>query len=111
MLDADEVSVSAASIWEIAIKAKIGKIEGNPSEFLEAIVGSGFRELKISGKHAAKVQELPLHHRDPFDRLLMQTSSTSSGVIPWPEIWLTLSSSQTNSCIFMFSHPGTISLI
>ena len=76
MLDADEVSVSAASIWEIAIKATIGKIVGNPSEFLEAIEASGFRELKISGKHATKVHELPLHHRDPFDRLLIAQALT-----------------------------------
>jgi len=37
MLDAGEVFVSAASIWEIAIKAKIGKLEGDPNEFVEAI--------------------------------------------------------------------------
>ena len=71
MLGADEVIVSAASIWEIAIKTKIGKLEGDPAEFVEAIPASGFRELKISAAHAAKVYELPLHHRDPFDRLLI----------------------------------------
>lgn len=71
MLDADEVVVSAASIWEIAIKTKLGKLEGDPAEFVAAMVASGFRELKISAKHAAKVHELPLYHRDPFDRLLI----------------------------------------
>ena len=76
MLDADEVFVSAASIWEIAIKIKIGKIEGNPYEFMEAIKESGFRELIISAKHAAKVHELPLYHRDPFDRLLIAQTLT-----------------------------------
>jgi len=71
MLAAAEVFVSAASIWEIAIKAKIGKLEGDPDEFVEAIEQSGFRELMISARHAAKVHELPLYHRDPFDRLLI----------------------------------------
>ncbi len=71
MLGANEVFVSAASIWEIAIKAKIGKLEGDPDEFVEAIEESGFRELMISSRHAAKVHELPLYHRDPFDRLLI----------------------------------------
>jgi PIN domain nuclease of toxin-antitoxin system len=71
MLDANEVIVSAASIWEIAVKAKIGKIEGDPAEFVEAIGSSGFRELDISARHAARVHELPLYHRDPFDRLLI----------------------------------------
>lgn len=71
ILGADDVVVSAASIWEISIKTKIGKLEGDPVEFVEAIAASGFRELKISSAHAAKVHELPLHHRDPFDRLLI----------------------------------------
>lgn len=44
MLGAGEVFVSAASIWEIAIKAKIGKLEGDPDEFVEAIEESGFRD-------------------------------------------------------------------
>ena len=76
MLGAGEVFVSAASIWEIAIKAKIGKIEGDPDEFVEAIEESGLRELMISAKHAAKVYELPLYHRDPFDRLLIAQALT-----------------------------------
>jgi len=71
MLGASEIFVSAASIWEIAIKVRIGKLEGNPDEFVEAIEESGFRELMISSRHAAKVHELPLYHRDPFDRLLI----------------------------------------
>jgi PIN domain nuclease of toxin-antitoxin system len=71
MLDADDIFVSAASIWEIAIKAKIGKLEGNPHEFADAITGSGFRELSISTHHAAMLHELPLYHRDPFDRMLI----------------------------------------
>ena len=70
--------VSAASIWEIATKAKIGKIEGDPAEFLEAIEASGFRELKISGVHAAKVHQLALHHRDLFDRLLIAQTLVES---------------------------------
>lgn len=38
---------------------------------MDAIESSGFNELKISGLHAAKVNQLPLYHRDPFDRLLI----------------------------------------
>lgn len=76
MLDAAEVFVSAASIWEIAIKAKLGKLEGNPKEFVAAIDQSGFRELVISARHAAAVHELPFHHRDPFDRLLIAQALT-----------------------------------
>jgi len=76
MLDADEVFVSAASIWEIAIKTKLGRLEGNPKEFVAAIDQSGFRELVISARHAAAVYVLPFHHRDPFDRLLIAQAIT-----------------------------------
>ncbi len=69
--DASEVHVSAASIWEIAIKAGLGKIQADPKRVAEAIEQSGFSELPITAQHAAGVQQLPDHHRDPFDRLLV----------------------------------------
>jgi PIN domain nuclease of toxin-antitoxin system len=68
---ADAVYVSAASIWEIAIKARLGKIEADATFLADAIDGSGFRELPVSAHHAAAVAKLPLHHTDPFDRLLL----------------------------------------
>lgn len=68
---ADEVYVSAASIWEIAVKARLGKIEANAAELAQAIDASGFIELPVSAVHAAGVAQLPLHHNDPFDRLLL----------------------------------------
>jgi PIN domain nuclease of toxin-antitoxin system len=71
ILNATDVFVSAASIWEISIKARLGRLEGAPREFVAAIEQSGFKELAISARHAAAVHELPLHHRDPFDRLLI----------------------------------------
>jgi PIN domain nuclease of toxin-antitoxin system len=71
LLDAAEVFVSAASVWEIAIKVRLGKLEGDPHTFAAAISQSGFHELPISARHAARVYELPLYHRDPFDRLLI----------------------------------------
>jgi PIN domain nuclease of toxin-antitoxin system len=71
ILNASNVFVSAASIWEIAIKARLGRLEGDPKEFVTSIEQSGFRELPISARHAALVHDLPLYHRDPFDRLLV----------------------------------------
>ncbi len=68
---ADEVYVSAASFWEIAIKSRLGKIEADTDELLQAVSDSGFRPLAISPLHAAGVARLPLHHADPFDRLLV----------------------------------------
>ena len=71
LADADAVYVSAASIWEIAIKVRLGKLEGDVSALAAAIEASGFQELPISVRHAAAVGQLPLHHSDPFDRLLL----------------------------------------
>ena len=71
MRSADEVFVSAASIWEIGIKARLGKIEGNPELLTQAIEASGFLELPVSARHGAAVAKLPLHHADPFDRMLV----------------------------------------
>lgn len=71
LAQADEIWVSSASIWEIAIKTKLGKLSGDASDFVEPIERTGFRELPVSARHAAKVAQLPLHHGDPFDRLLL----------------------------------------
>lgn len=68
---ADQVFVSAASIWEVAIKARLAKIEADPDELVAAIEASGFMELPVRAAHAAGVARLALHHSDPFDRLLV----------------------------------------
>lgn len=68
---AQAVYVSAASIWEIAIKSRLGKIDGDAQAFAAAIAVSGFLELPVTASHAAAVAALPLHHGDPFDRLLL----------------------------------------
>jgi PIN domain nuclease of toxin-antitoxin system len=68
---ADAVYVSAASIWEIAIKSRLLKIDADPVALANAIDESGFQELPVSAKHAAAVAALPPHHADPFDRLLL----------------------------------------
>lgn len=77
MLEAvDEVFVSAASIWEIAIKAALGKITADVPALAGAIVESGFAELPVRAQHAARVASLPMHHADPFDRLLVAQAIT-----------------------------------
>jgi PIN domain nuclease of toxin-antitoxin system len=68
---AEAVYVSAASIWEISIKARLGKIEADPDQLVDAIDASGFVELPVSARHASGVARLEPHHNDPFDRLLV----------------------------------------
>jgi PIN domain nuclease of toxin-antitoxin system len=69
--DSDAVFFSSASIWEIAIKSRIGKIAADPRELLDQIARNDFFELPVLSKHALLVATLPLHHSDPFDRLLV----------------------------------------
>ena len=65
-----DVFVSAATIWEVAIKQAIGKLPG-PSGLPELIRDSGFAELPITSQHAVTAGRLPPIHRDPFDRVLV----------------------------------------
>ena len=68
--DATDVFVSAASVWEIAIKRAIGKL-GFSQRIVSVIAAHGFEVLPITGEHAEHAGELPHHHTDPFDRLLV----------------------------------------
>jgi len=76
LIDESEVFVSAASIWEISIKAGLGKLKADPYEVLAALEPAGFGLLAIVGEHAARVAGLPPIHRDPFDRLLVAQALT-----------------------------------
>ena len=69
--DASEVFVSSVSLWEMAIKIKLGKLEANLTELVKAIESSHFIELPLTAKHAAATLELPHLHRDPFDRIMI----------------------------------------
>jgi PIN domain nuclease of toxin-antitoxin system len=71
MHGAEQTFISSASIWEVAIKARLGKIKADPRELFDQIEVNGFLELPVSSRHAVLVAELPMHHADPFDRLLI----------------------------------------
>ena len=81
--EASEVYVSAASIWEIAIKSRLGKIEADTDEMDRAIDSSGFIELPVTSLHAARVAKLANDndHKDPFDRLLVAQSMVEPVVL------------------------------
>ncbi len=75
---ANQIYASAASVWEVAIKVSLGKIRINADEFVAALREGGFQELSVTARHASRVAELPKHHRDPFDRLLIAQSLVES---------------------------------
>lgn len=72
----NDIWVSTASLWEISIKRALGR--GNMpitcKEAIEYFKQSGYSLLSIDPIHAAIVEELPLHHNDPFDRILVAQS-------------------------------------
>lgn len=68
-----EVHLSVASVWEIAIKSALGRLDA-PEELPEVLAERGFRSLPISEEHAWAVRSLPRHHADPFDRLIIAQS-------------------------------------
>jgi len=71
IIAASDVYISSASIWEAAIKVRIGKLEVDISQLVSEIENSGFQELPVSAKHALTVMQLPDIHKDPFDRMLV----------------------------------------
>jgi PIN domain nuclease of toxin-antitoxin system len=73
----NEIYVSAASIWEIAIKCRRGKIAFTGG-IQETVLRNGFRSLPITPDHAEHAGGLPPHHRDPFDRMLVAQTMLES---------------------------------
>lgn len=73
---ADEVLVSSVSLWELTIKAGLGKVRIDLRVFADQVEAMGFVWLPIANSHILKLAELPQfdEHRDPFDRLLVAQS-------------------------------------
>jgi PIN domain nuclease of toxin-antitoxin system len=71
--DDAELLVSAASIWEMAIKASLGRLTlpVPVDAYVAEKIAEGYRMAPVTWAHTAAVQQLPFYHRDPFDRLLV----------------------------------------
>jgi len=67
----NDVLVSVVSLWEITVKLRIGKLDADIEEILAILPDQGFDRLDITDAHLVALAALPLHHRDPFDHLLM----------------------------------------
>jgi PIN domain nuclease of toxin-antitoxin system len=70
-----EVVVSAATAWEIAIKKSAGCLDA-PDDLQEALAANDFDTLAVTADHAITAGRLPLHHSDPFDRMLIAQART-----------------------------------
>lgn len=65
------VYVSSASIWELSIKFALGRLDLKVADLASEIEAAGFEELRVSAGHGWHAGRLPLHHKDPFDRMLV----------------------------------------
>jgi len=94
------VAYSAVSIWEIAIKAAIGRVDfvANAGLVADHAIKLGWRELPVSACHAARVAHLPPIHNDPFDRLLVAQAQVTGYTL--------ITADQT-----VANYPGSIRLI
>jgi PIN domain nuclease of toxin-antitoxin system len=72
-----DVFLSPVTLWEITIKQGVGKLDG-PPDLAERVRDMGFRELPVTHTHAITAGRLPLHHRDPFDRILVAQAMVES---------------------------------
>lgn len=65
------VHISAATVWELSIKASLGKLDLDGADLLEEIEENDFIELPMTARHSLAAATLPRHHDDPFDRMLI----------------------------------------
>jgi PIN domain nuclease of toxin-antitoxin system len=72
-----EPVVSAVTVWEVAIKRSLGKVKARGG-MLNEIERAGVELLPVTARHADLVASLPLHHRDPFDRLLVAQATAEN---------------------------------
>jgi PIN domain nuclease of toxin-antitoxin system len=80
----EDIYLSAASSWEISIKTKLGKYDlpEEPSHYIpNRTARQGIQSLSITQNHTLKVYDLPLHHSDPFDRLIIAQAVAENMVI------------------------------
>jgi PIN domain nuclease of toxin-antitoxin system len=78
--DTNQVLLSAAVVWEVAVKRSLGKLDA-PNDFAPTLLGAGAQGLPVTLDHAAAVEGLPWHHRDPFDRMLIAQASIEGAVL------------------------------
>jgi PIN domain nuclease of toxin-antitoxin system len=76
----NEVLLSAAVVWEVALKQSLGKLDA-PDGFSALLIDAGAMPLPVTIEHARTVGALPWHHRDPFDRMLVAQARLENAVV------------------------------
>ncbi len=81
------IVVSVVTVWEVAIKRRLGKLEA-PPDLLQQLEQARVDLLPISARHADRVGTLPMHHRDPFDRLLIAQAEIQGLALVTADGWM-----------------------
>ena len=76
----NQVLLSAVVVWEVEIKRALGKLDAPPG-LAETLIGAGTWPLPVTLEHAAAVEDLPPHHGDPFDRMLIAQAALEGAVV------------------------------
>ena len=93
-----DVLVSVVSLWEITLKARIGKLNADIREIFEAIDRQGFVSIEIRRVHLVTLAGLPVHHRDPFDHLLIAQAIVEGATLVSDDRRVSLYPVQTVPC-------------
>ena len=93
----NDIFFSVASLWEVAIKAMLGRDDFaiDPRRLRRGLLENGYQELPIEGPHILALLSLPPLHKDPFDRLLV-AQATTEGITLW------------TSDVLVAQYPGTL---
>jgi PIN domain nuclease of toxin-antitoxin system len=77
----NEILVSVVALWEIVMKQRVGKMQADLGRMLELVDDNGFNLLPMSPKHLFSLATLPMHHRDPFDHLLIAQAIAEDAIL------------------------------
>lgn len=95
---ANDILVSLASLWEIVIKVRIGKLDADFAEVDRALGLQGFIRLPIEPEHLVAIGELPTFHRDPFDHLLIAQARVEEATLMTDDTQIARYPVQTVTC-------------
>ena len=84
----NQVLVSVVSLWEIALKAQVGKLVSNIKEISEGLEQDGFTRLAVADSHLTALTGLPRHHKDPFDHPLVAQAVAEQATLMSEDHWM-----------------------
>jgi PIN domain nuclease of toxin-antitoxin system len=94
----NDVLVSKVSLWEIVVKLRVGKLSADLAGITDAVQRGGFTMLDIAIPHLRALAGLPMHHRDPFDHLLIAQAMTEGAALVTEDRHIPLYTVQTVPC-------------